>query len=77
MKKILTNGSVHIAQLAGDDGILKAMQLNEVMTNNRYEENVQEAFPEPVNSILQDHLADERRHKEWLETTLHHLHEPH
>lgn len=77
LKKILTNGSVHIAQLAGDDGILKAMQLNEVMTNNLYEENVEEAFPEPVNSILQDHLADERRHKEWLETTLHHLHEPH
>lgn len=77
IKKILTKGSVYIAELAGDQGILKAMQLNEVMTNNRYEDNVEEAFPEPVHSILQNGLADERRHKEWLEATLNLFHAPH
>lgn len=77
LKKILTQGSVYIAELAGDEGILKAMQLNEVMTNHRYEESVEEAFPEPVHGILQNGLADERRHKEWLEETLHQFHEPH
>jgi len=77
MKKILTKGKVVIAELGGDNAILKAMQMNEVVTNKTYEAEVEEGFPEPVQTILQNGLADERRHKAWLETVLRQVGEPH
>ena len=70
MKAILTKGKVVIADLAGDEAILKAMLMNEEVTNKNYEKEVTKAYPEPIQSILQHHLADERRHKEWLEVAL-------
>lgn len=70
MNVILTKGKVVIADLAGDEAILKAMLMNEEVTNKSYEKEVLKAYPHPIQSILQDHLADERRHKEWLEVAL-------
>ena len=70
MKAILTKGKVVIADLAGDEAILKAMLMNEEVTNKSYEKEVIQKYPQPIQSILQDHLADERRHKEWLEVAL-------
>jgi uncharacterized protein (TIGR02284 family) len=70
MKVILTKGKVIIADIAGDEAILKAMLMNEEVTNKSYEKEVIKSYPQPIHSILQDHLADERRHKEWLEVAL-------
>lgn len=70
MKVILTKGKVVIADLAGDEAILKAMLMNEEVTNKSYENEVTKHYPQPIQSILQEHLDDERRHKEWLEVAL-------
>lgn len=68
--KILTKGKVVIAGLAGDKAILKAMRANEEVTNTKYEDAVEEGYAEKVQALLRQGLADERRHKNWLETTI-------
>lgn len=70
MKVILTKGKVVIANLAGDEAILKAMLMNEEVTNKSYEKEVKKGYRQPIQAILMDHLDDERRHKEWLEVAL-------
>lgn len=69
-KKILTKGQVVIANLGGDDAILKAMKMNEDQTNSKYEKAVEKGYPEPVQALLRKGLADERRHRAWIESTL-------
>jgi uncharacterized protein (TIGR02284 family) len=68
--KILTKGQVVIAGLMGDEAILKAMKKNEDQTNSKYEEEVNEGYPPPIHALLQHGLADERRHRAWLEATI-------
>lgn len=69
-KKVLTKGKVVLANLAGDEAILKAMKTNEEQTNSKYENAVEAGYPEPVHSVLQRALSDEERHKAWIEATL-------
>lgn len=69
-KKLLTKGKVVIAQMAGDNSILKAMRSNEEQTTKAYEEALDQGFPSPILSVMQRGLADERRHKAWIEATL-------
>lgn len=71
--KILTKGKVVIAGLVGDEAILKAMRVNEEVTNTKYEDAVEEGYPEQIQALLRQGLADERRHKDWLETTIERL----
>lgn len=68
--KILTKGKVVIAGLVGDEAILKAMRANEEVTNTKYEEAVGTGYAEPIQAILRQGLADERRHKDWIAATL-------
>lgn len=69
-KKILTKGKVQLADLAGDEAILKAMKTNEDQTNSKYESMVEEAFPDHIHTILTKGLEDERRHRAWIVTTI-------
>jgi uncharacterized protein (TIGR02284 family) len=69
-KKVLTKGKVVLADLMGDEAILKAMKTNEDQTTSKYEKALTDGFPESIQPILQKGLADERRHKAWLETTI-------
>jgi uncharacterized protein (TIGR02284 family) len=68
--KILTKGQVVIGGLAGDGAILEAMKLNEDQTNSKYERAVDEDFPQAIHQALEQGLADERRHRAWIEETL-------
>lgn len=68
--KIMTQGKVVIASLLGDEAILKAMKANELVTNTKYEEAVETGHAEPIQAILRQGLADERRHKEWLSAAI-------
>lgn len=71
LKKVLTKGKVIIANLAGDDAILKAMRINEDLTNESYEKAAQTpGLPAAVRTTLQANLADERRHREWIVSQL-------
>ncbi|WP_417579629.1 DUF2383 domain-containing protein [Nitrincola sp.] len=69
-KQILTQGKVVLAGLIGDEAIRKAMKANEVVTNTTYEKAVDTGYAEHIQALLRGGLADERRHKDWIEKTL-------
>jgi bacterioferritin (cytochrome b1) len=72
LKKWLTKGKVFLSNLIGDDiAILKAMHSNEIDTNTAYERinSYENKFQDAVK-ILEDGLADEKKHKQWLETII-------
>ena len=70
-KQVLTSGKVKIADMVGDDeAILKAMKSNEDQTTSKYESMVQENFPAPVHKLMEKGLADERKHRAWIEAAL-------
>lgn len=70
-KELLATGKVMMANLVGDNAILRAMKSNEIDTNTAYErmDNHSNKWPEADNIIKQG-LRDEKRHKAWLETVL-------
>ena len=70
MKQMLTTGKVALAALMGDAAILKAMRTNEEDTVTAYERASEhpEAQAE-TRSFFQKALADERRHREWMQQT--------
>lgn len=70
-KSLLTQGKVAVGSLFGDKAILLAMKTNEDDTNTAYERavNHQDANA-AVAEVLNRGLADERRHRAWIEDTL-------
>lgn len=74
LKSVLTKGKVVIGQLMGDAGILGAMRSNEDDTNDAYERAASRIDArEPVRLVLARGLADERRHRGWIEAELERL----
>lgn len=73
VKVILTQGKVIIANLFGNDmAILKAMKINEDVTNLAYEKATAEMHgSDELMLLLANHLEDERRHRAWIESVLH------
>lgn len=71
VKAVLTQGKVVIGQLAGDKGILMAMRSNEDDTNRAYDQALRRTdIPPAAEGILKQNLADERRHRSWIESRL-------
>lgn len=70
MKEILTTGKVKIAGLMGGDGaVLKAMGSNENDTITAYENGSKNtAIPAEARPLFERALADERRHKSYMDT---------
>lgn len=72
IKTTLTQSLELMANIVGDDtSILKAMMKNKDLTNTAYGDalaNFQNVAG--VAFLLEDHLRDERMHREWIETTL-------
>jgi len=70
MKQMLTTGKIALADLMGDAAILKAMKTNEDDTVTAYERAAvhQEAVPKS-KAFFQKALADEQRHRAWMDTT--------
>lgn len=70
-KQYLTKGKVILANLMGDEAILKAMLTNEEDTNIAYERlNDHAGKWEDSETILNQGLADEKKHKQWIHLTL-------
>jgi uncharacterized protein (TIGR02284 family) len=70
-KAVLTQGKVVIGGLVGDKGILSAMRSNEDDTNQAYEQALKRNDILPrAEGILKQNLADERRHRAWIEERL-------
>ena len=71
IKAVLTQGKVVIAGLINDQEILKAMLTNEEDTNTAYGRLTQYVdIPEDDKTFLDEALADEKRHKAWIEQAL-------
>lgn len=71
VKRWLTKGKVVILGLAGDKAVLLAMKTNEDDTNTAYERAVaRDDLTPDVQRILEKNLADERRHRAWIEARL-------
>ena len=70
-KSLLTQGKVVLGGLLGDKAILLATKTNEDDTNTAYERAVNHgARPALAEDVLRRGLADERRHRAWIEATL-------
>ena len=69
-KQYLTTGKIALADMMGDASILKAMKTNEDDTVSAYERASDhgEAVPES-RAFFEKALADERRHREWMQST--------
>lgn len=68
MKSVLTAGKIVLADLLGDRAILKAMKSNEDDTVTAYERAVENECSSPaLVEICQKALADEKRHRRWME----------
>lgn len=77
IKGLLTRGRVVIGQLIGDAGILAAMRSNAEETNQAYEQAADRDDLSPaVRDVLWRALADEQRHRAWIEGTLQRLEAP-
>lgn len=72
MKQWLTTGKVVLAELAGDSAILKAMKTNEDDTVAAYERALGNSLMDAqLRPVIEKGLADERRHRLWMETAQH------
>ena len=70
-KEWITKGKVALANLMGDDTILMALQSNEIDTNAAYERlKIHKYIWPDAQFIINNGLADERKHKKWIETVL-------
>jgi len=69
MKQWLTTGKVALADLAGDNAILKAMKTNEDDTVAAYQQALDNDITDAeLRPLMEKGLADERRHRAWMET---------
>jgi len=68
MKQYLTTGKVALADIAGDDAILKAMKTNEDDTVAAYQQALDNSVTDAeLRPVVEKGLADERRHRAWME----------
>lgn len=70
-KQWLAKGKVVLADLIGDNVILRAMISNEIDTNAAYERmSLREDMWPETKDLIKRGLEDEKRHKKWLENTI-------
>lgn len=73
-KELLTTGKVAMGSLFGDKAILQAMRTNEDDTNTAYARAVEHPdVTAELRVVLEQNLADERRHCAWILETLEQL----
>lgn len=71
IKQVLTKGKVVLADIVGDDAILRAMLDNEKDTNKAYKTMLERSDQwADSKDILRRGAEDERKHKEWLQSAI-------
>lgn len=73
IKGFLITGFTTIRSMTGTQGALKAMRMNERLTNSMYENALDWDLPPEVMRIVRKNREDERRHIEYIEQTLERL----
>jgi uncharacterized protein (TIGR02284 family) len=66
LRQILAKGKVVIGGLLGDRLVLEAMKANEADTTAAYERAAARELPPPARALVDRHLAEERRHHDWI-----------
>ncbi len=73
-KGYFIEGFTSLRSLTGTKGALKAMETNEILTNNTYkkalEEDGEEDLPTEVVELLRRNYDDEKRHLDYIKTVL-------
>lgn len=69
-KGFLMQGFTAIRSATGTEGALKAMRMNEKLTNRNYAEAVKKNFPANIQSVVERNLADEQKHLSWIEDAI-------
>jgi rubrerythrin len=77
VKGVLLEGLTKLRSVTGTLGALKAMRMNEQLTNRRYDEAVELALPADVLSIVSANREDERRHLAAIESHIDRIGEGH
>lgn len=71
VKGFFIKGMTALRSMAGDEQALKAMRLNERLTNEKYQEAVEmRDLPDDVRQVVQRNRDDEARHLSWIEQAI-------
>jgi uncharacterized protein (TIGR02284 family) len=70
MKGVLIEGMTALRSITGTEGALKAMRMNEQLTNTRYEAALKADMPAEVRNVVEKNREDERRHLQYIEQCL-------
>jgi len=72
LKGYLIEGMTALRSVTGTKGAMKAMETNEIITNKRYSESLQENldFSDEVRALLQKNYDDEQRHLAFIQDSL-------
>jgi rubrerythrin len=70
LKGYFIEGMTALRSITGTEGALKAMRMNEQLTNARYEAALQSDMPADVRTLVQKNREDERRHLKYIEQCL-------
>jgi uncharacterized protein (TIGR02284 family) len=54
----------------GDRSALYAMRANEELTTRSYRAALEKELPDDVRALFERHMADERRHLEWIKNAI-------
>jgi uncharacterized protein (TIGR02284 family) len=64
----LIEGFTAVHSIAGTEGALKAMRVNEMVTNSTYEKAAgNELYPTKIRALIEQNYRDEKRHLAWIE----------
>lgn len=69
-KGYLIEGFTSLRSVTGTEGALKAMKMNETLTNKTYESAVNKEFPAEIKTILEKNYGDEKRHLKYIEDVI-------
>jgi hypothetical protein len=70
LKSVLIEGMTALRSVTGTEGALKAMRMNEGLTNSRYDAALKADLPADVRSVVEKNRDDERRHLQYIEQCL-------
>jgi len=70
VKGYLLEGFTAIRSLTGIEGALKAMKVNEALTNRQYQRSLERNLPDRARSIVRRNYEDEQRHLRYVEQVL-------
>jgi uncharacterized protein (TIGR02284 family) len=69
-KGLLIQGFTALRSSTGTEGALKAMKMNEKLTNSTYEKALSWELPEDVRRVVQRNRADEETHLRYVERVI-------